>query len=368
VNSSDGSELWGDRYNRRVSDIIAVQEEIAHEIASKLVLKLTAADQKALVKHHTEDPEAYQLYLKGHYYSDQFTLDGVEKGIEYFNEAAQKDPGYALAYVGIADAYFGLSSQFLPPREALPKMAEAARRALEIDESLAEAHTALALVKLSYEYDFSGAEKEFQRAIDLNPGAEPAHQWYGYYLIAMGRPAEALRELRLAQEYDPLSPVVSNLIGTAILSNGQYDGAIEQFDKALELEPNFWIVHRMLGVAYMKEKRYEKARNAFTRAIQLGGSAWVTADMGYLDAVSGRKAEALKTLQSLLEQSKREYVSPHHIALIYVGLGQKGRALEWIEKAYQNREEMVVFLKVDPQWDSLRSDPRFEDLLHRVGF
>jgi serine/threonine-protein kinase len=368
VNSADGSELWGDRYNRRVSDIIAVQEEIAHEIASTLRLKLTAADRKALVGHHTEDPEAYQLYLKGHYYSDQYTLDGVKRGIEYFNEAAQKDPGYALAYVGIADAYFGLSSQFLPPREALPKMAEAARRALEIDESLAEAHTALALVKLSYEYDFSGAEKEFQRAIDLNPGAEPAHEWYGYYLIAMGRPADALRELHLAQDYDPLSPMVSSLIGVAIFSDRQYDQAIEQFNKALALEPNFWMVHRMLGAAYTEQKRYGEARNEFTKAIQLGGGAWATADMGYLDAVSGKQAGALKTLQSLLEQSKQEYVSPRRVAALCVGLGQKDRALEWIEKAYQNREEMMVFLKVDPQWDSLRPDPRFQNLLHRLGF
>jgi TolB-like protein/Tfp pilus assembly protein PilF len=367
VDVADGSELWGVRYNRQVSDIIAVQEEIAHEIASKLRLKLTQADQTALGKHYTEDSEAYQLYLKGRYYSDQYTLDGINKGIGYFNEAAQKDPGYALAYVGLADAYFGLSSQFLPPRDALPKMAEAARKALEIDESLGEAHTALALVKFSYEYDFSGAEKEFQRAIDLNPGAEPAYEWYGYYLIAMGREAEALRELHLAQEFDPLSPVVSSLIGVAILSDRQYDRAIEQFDKALELEPNFWMVHHMLGVAFTKEKRYEEARNEFTKAIQLGGGAWVTADMGYLDAVSGKKAEALKRLQSLLEQSKQEYVSPRHVAAIYVGLGQKDLAFEWIEKAYQNRDETVVFLKVDPQWDSLRPDPRFQDLLRRLG-
>jgi Tfp pilus assembly protein PilF len=247
-------------------------------------------------------------------------------------------------------------------------MAEAARKALAIDESLAEAHTALALVKFSYEYDFSGAEKEFQRAIDLNPGAEPAHEWYGYYLIPMGRQAEALRELHLAQEFDPLSPVVSTLIGTAFLSGRQDDRAIAQFHKALELEPNFWLVHRMLGIAYTKEKRYGEARVEFTKALQLGGGSWVTADLGYLDAVSGKETEALKMLQSLLERSKQEYVSPHHVAAIYAGLGQKDLAFEWIEKAYQNREEMVVFLKVDPQWDSLRSDPRFQDLMHRLGF
>ncbi len=368
VDVADGAELWGARYSRQISDLIAVQEEIAHEIASKLRLKLTPADQTALGKHYTQDSEAYQLYLKGRYYSDQYTLDGINRGIAYFSKAAQKDPGFALAHVGLADAYFGLSSQFLPPREALPKMAEAARKALEIDQSLAEAHTALALVELSYEYDFSGAEKEFQRAIDLNPGAEPAHEWYGYYLIAMGRQTEALRELHLAQEYDPLSPVVSGLIGAAIFSGRQYDRAIEQLDKALALEPNFWMVHRMLGASYTEEKRYGEARNEFTKAIQLGGGAWATADLGYLDAISGRKAEALRMLQRLLERSKKEYVSPRLVVAICVGLGQKDRAFEWIEKAYQNREEMVVFLKIEPQWDSLRSDPRFQDLLRRIGF
>jgi len=367
VDVADGSELWGVRYNRQASDILALQEEIAHEIANKLRLRLTQADQTALAKHYTEDSEAYELYLKGRYYSGLYTLDGINKGITYFNQAAERDAGFALAYVGLANAYHELSSQFLPPRDTLPKMAEAARKALTIDPSLGDAHTSLALVKFSYEYDFLGAEREFQRAIDLNPGAASTHQWYGYYLIAMGRQPEALRELYLAQKYDPLSPEVSVLIGLSFLSGGESDRAIQQFQKALDLEPNFWVAHHMLGMAYMKEKRYGEARNELAKATDLGGSTWVAADVGYLDAISGRQSEALKMLQSLLERSKQGYVSPHHIAGIYVGLGQKDRAFEWLEKAYQSRDEMLVFLKVDPKWETLRPDPRFQDLLHRLG-
>ena len=359
--------LWGEQYDRKMLDLLATQREIAREIVDKLKLKVSG-EEKGLAKHYTESNEAYQLYLKGRFYWNKRNADALKKSVEYFNQAIEKDPNFALAYAGLADCYV-IPANPLPPREAMPKGKAAAMRALELDETLAEAHTSLARVLTVYDWDWPGAGKEFKRAIELNPRYAIAHQWYGGYLEAMARHDEAIAERKRAQELDPPSPVINFELGLAFYFVRNYDQAIEQFQKTLELDPNFPPAHAFLPAAYEQKGMYNRAIAEFKNAMPMSGGEQklAMAGLGHVYAVSGKKVEAHAVLNQLKQLSSQEYVSAYSIALVYAGLGEKEQAFAWLERAYEERAFQMHDLKVEPRWDNIRSDPRFEDLLRRVG-
>ena len=369
VDARDNKQLWGEQYERKLSDMISVQREIAQEITSNLRLRLSGSEQERATKHYTEKPDAYQLYLRGRFYWNKRTGEAIKTAIEYFNQAIEKDPGYALAYVGLADCYV-VPANPQPPNEKMPKARAAAMRALELDETLAEAHTALARVLVVYDWDWAGAEKEFKRAIELNPRYAGVHQWYGGYLEMLGRRDESLAERRQALELDPLSLTINFELGLAFYYARDYDKAIQQFQKTLELDPNFPLVYAHLPAAYEQKGMYDEAIAGFQKGITLrGGTEWSfsMSGLGHVYGLSGKKAEARAVLDELQRTSRQQYVPADSIALIYAGLGEKDQALTWLEKAYEEHAFKMAWLKVEPQWDSLRSDPRFADLVRRVG-
>ena len=367
VNVANGTLLWGEQYDCDAADILNLQDGISAKIAEKLLLKLTREEQNALAKRYTEDNDAYQLYLRGRYYSDRWTADVMDRGIPYYDQAIERDPAYALAYTGLAEAYCGMSSQFMSPREAMPKVRDAAIKALAIDNTLPEAHALLAVVRAFYEHNWAGAEAGFTRALELNSGSAAAHEWYGYYLTAIGSEQEALNELALARELDPLSTKINLVLGLSFGMARRYEKAIEQLVKTITMDPDFWLGHLWLGWAYEQMGRRDEALEELNKAFRLGASPYASAYLGYVQALAGRRSDAEVLVRAMEEQFKHTYVSPHHIAIVYVGLGERDRAFEWLEKAYEHREEILVFLNVDPTWDSIRADARFRDLVHRLG-
>jgi serine/threonine-protein kinase len=363
--------LWGERYERKASDLMATQREMAGEIVDKLRLQVSP-NEKALSKHYTESNEAYQLYWKGRFYWNKRTGEGMQKSLEYFQQAIERDPNFALAYSGLADAYDLLAAPDavggMPAHEAMPKAKAAALKALEIDDGLAEAHVSLAHVKYYYDRDWAGAEREYKRAIELNPNYPTAHQWYAVYLMSAGRFDESLAEARRAQELDPLSLPINMTIGWVLLNARQYDQSIEQLRKTLEMDPDFILAHHRLGLAYEQKRMYDEAIAEFRQLGTLSaGNPVGVAPLARAYALSGKRAEAQKTLAELQKLSERNYVSPASIALIYVALGDKDQAFAWLEKADKERDGSLARLRVDPRFDSLRSDPRFADLAKRVG-
>ncbi len=368
VDTGDGSQLWGERYNRKLSDIFAVQEEIAKEISEKLRPRLTGEEKKRLTKRHTENTEAYQLYLKGRYYWNKRTEEGVKKGIEYFQHAIEKDPGYALAYTGLADSYAVLGYyNYLPSKEAYPRAKAAATKALAIDDTLAEAHASLANTRY-YDWNWAQAERELMRAIELNPNYATAHHWYGLYFFEMGKFDRAIAELQRAQELDPLSLIIGTAMGRAFYNVRQYDQAIERLQKTLELDPNFGLAHTMSAQAYEQKGMHEEAITALRNALTLtGGNPETLAALGHTYAKSGRRDKAMEILGQLHDLSKQRHVSSYDVAIIHVGLGDLDQAFAWLEKAYAERAPRLIWLNVDPIFDTLRSDPRFADLLRRLG-
>jgi serine/threonine-protein kinase len=361
--------LWGEQYERKISDLLATQREIAQEIVEKLKLKVSG-EEKVLAKHYTESNEAYQLYLKGRFYWNKRTAEALTKAIEYFNQAIEKDPGFALAYAGLANCYVLHHGNLQAPREKMPKARAAAMRALELDETLSDAHTSLARVLAVYDWDWTGAEKEFKRAIELNPRDALAHQWYGGYFELMGRPDEALAERKKALELDPLSLSTNSELGLAFYFARDYDKAIQQFRLTLELDPDFPLATAQLPATYELKGMYDQAIAGFKKlATQRGDTRGSNslAGLGHAYAMSGRKAEARVVLDELKQRSQKEYVPAISIALVYAGLGEKDQAFIWLEKAYEEHAFKIAWLRVEPQWDSLRSDPRFADLLRRIG-
>jgi eukaryotic-like serine/threonine-protein kinase len=370
VDVEKGSQLWGAQYNRKLADVLAVQEDIAREISQNLRLRLTGDEEKRLAKSYTANPEAYQAYLKGRYWWNKRTEEGLNKGIEYFQQAIAKDPTYALAYDGLADCYTLLPIYAnVPPKDASPKAKEAALKALEIDDTLAEAHTSLAYVKTQYDWDWSGAEKEFQRAIGLNPAYATAHQWYGQTLTHTRQLEEAITEYKRALELEPLSLVINRELGRAFYLARQYDQAIEQLRKTLEMDPNFTWTHVYLGLAYLPKSIYKEGIAEIEKELVVShGNPYALSGLGYAYAVAGRRAEAQKVLDQLNGMAKQKYVPAKFRAIIYVGLGEKAKAFEWLEKAYEDRSlEIGWGFNVDPVYDPLRSDPRFADLLRRMN-
>jgi serine/threonine protein kinase/tetratricopeptide (TPR) repeat protein len=360
------SQLWGAQYNRKMADIFVLQEEIAREITEKLRLQLTGEERKRLTKRATGNKEAYQPYLKGRYWLEKRSPEGFSKAIEYFQQAIAKDSTYALAYSGLADCYTWLPTfAFVPPIEAYPRAKEAALKALEIDDTLAEAHTSLALVKVYQEWDWSGGEREFQRAIALNPDYAMAHLSYGWALANTGRVEESIAELKRALELDPLSLTNNWLLGAVFLFARQYDLAIEQCRKTVELDPNFSLPHTFLGAVYVQKSMYKEGVAELEKAVAISPSSLSLAFLGHGYAAAGRRLEAEKVFDQLNETSKEKYVPAIHRALICVGLLEKDKAFDWLEKAYE--EHFIVVIKVHPAYDPLRSDPRFADLLRRMN-
>ncbi len=365
VNVADGSQLWGQQYSRQLSDLVVLQNEIAKEISGHLRLRLSGEEQKRVIKHYTDNPDAYQLYLKGIYHANKFTKEGAQKAIEIFNQAIERDPNYALAYAGLADAYYSSSNMYVPPAEAMPKARAAAMKALALDDTLAEAHNSLGIVKLFYDWEFPGAEREFQRAIELNPGMASAPHWYAVLLVIEKRFEEAFREIKRAQELDPLSLIVTTDVGWVLTWSRQYDQAIEQYQKALELDQHFFFAHFGLGITYKYKGAYKEAVDEFTKATMSGGPDILGA-LGHTYAVWGKTSEAQEALMKLKERQTRAPISMG-IAAIYIGLGEKDQAFLWLDRAVDERAEPMIYLNVDPLYDPIRSDPRFTELQRRVG-
>jgi TolB-like protein/Flp pilus assembly protein TadD len=359
--------LWGEQYERKMSELLATQREIAREIVDKLKVKV-AAGGTGLTKHYTENNEAYQLYLKGRFYWNRRTTEAINKAADYFNQAIQKDPSFALAFAGLADCYV-VPGNPLPPNEKMPKAKTAALRALQLDDTLAEAHTSLARVLATYEWDWAGAEKEYRRAIELDPRYAIAHQWYSGCLEALGRNTEMIAERKIAQELDPVSLTTNFAVGLTFYYGRNYDQAIEQFQKTLELDASFPPVRIFLPAAYEQQGKFDQAIAEFQKGLDVkeGGERYLLmAGLGHAYALSGKKTEALAVLNELKQNSQQRYVPGDSIAIVYVGLGEKDQALAWLEEAYKQHSFQIQFIKLEPRWDSLRSDPRFVDLTRRL--
>lgn len=374
VDMLDNKQVWGDTYSRKLADLQAVQEEIASQITQTLQRRLSGEEQRQLTKRHTENSEAYQLYLKGQYQLNKRTVESLKKGIDYFRQATEQDPSYALAYAGLADAYnhLGMWAQ-LPPGESFPKAKAAAERALQLDANLAEAHSALAFSKFQYYWDFEGTEREDQLALNLNPRDVAAREWHAYhlYLTDPSRFNLAMQELRAAQELDPLSLSVNFSIAALLYFNRQYDESINRIEAMHDQDPGFTLGYGLLGVIYTRKKMPDKAVEAWLKGSALEGVGQSAgAERALRDAFKAGGTEGFlrKHLEVLEEESKRGYVSPYFIAIDYGLLGDKERVFEWLEKAYKERSSWLVEMRVDPLWDFVRSDPRYTDLLRRIGY
>ena len=368
VNVRDGSALWGETFDEKLADIFTVQDRISEQVSAALTLTLSKAEKDRLTRRETNSPEAYQLYLKGRYYWNKRTQETAKKAIEYFQQSIDLDPNYALAYAGIADSYIILGVYSgLPPHEAFTKAKAMAQKALQLDESLAEAHTALAYVKFRYEWDWSGAEEEYRRAIEVNPNYATAYQWASLNLAAVGRLDEAISQIRRAEELDPLSPIINSNVEWVLYLARRHDEGIAHCRKTLEIDPSFFATHKYLGLLYVQKGMYEQAIDEYQKAKDLSPDDYhIVALIGHAYALSGHRDKARAALLQLKEIAKQKYIQPWSIAMIYTGLGEKDQAIAWLEKAYEDRSSYMVYLKVEPMLDSLRSDSRFADLLRRM--
>jgi len=368
VNVRDGSALWGETFDEKLADIFTVQDRISEHVSAALTLTLSKAEKDRLTRRETSSPEAYQLYLKGRYYWNKRTLETAKKAIEYFQQSIDLDPNYALAYAGIADSYIILGVYSgLPPQEAFAKAKAMAQKALQLDESLAEAHSALAYVKFRYEWDWSGAEEEYRRAIEVNPNYATAYQWSSLNLAATGRLDEAISQIRRAEELDPLSPIINSNVEWILYLARRHDEGIAHCQKTLEIDPSFFATHKYLGLLYVQKGMYEQAIDEYQKAKDLSPDDYhIVALIGHAYALSGHRDKARTALVELKEMAKQKYIQPWSIAMIYTGLGEKDQAIAWLEKAYEDRSSYMVYLKVEPMLDSLRSDSRFADLLRRM--
>jgi len=370
VDASTGAQIWGAGYDRNIADLVAVKQAIAQEVTAKLKLKLSSEDQRRLVKRDSTNAEAYQFYLRGRYFWDKRTSDGIKQAIEHFQQSIERDPNFALGYVGLADCYTGLTFyNFAAPHEAMPKAKESATKALALDNTLAEAHASLAHILMNYDWNWSEAEKEFKRSIELKPDYATAHQWYAiHYLTATGRLEEAVQEMKKALELEPASLVMNTFMGATLYYAGRYDEAIDQCRKTIEMDPNFAVVHWHLGLAYEQKQVLDAATDEFKKAISLsGGSTLMRAALGRVYAKSQKKHEANEVLNELNELAKRQYVSAYEVATIYVALGNNEEAFQLLAKAYAEHSFRLVNLNVCPHFKSVRSDPRFQGLVQRVG-
>jgi serine/threonine protein kinase/tetratricopeptide (TPR) repeat protein len=374
VDAREDKQLWGEQYSRKVADAASVQQEIATAISGNLRLRLTSEDKTRLAKSSATNPEAYQLYLKGRYLANQTSAEELKKSVEYFQQAIAKDPGYAMAYVGLADSYnfLGGGLNYLRPSETLPKAKAAAQEALALDDTLGEAHAALAYAEWFYDWDWPRAEREFRRAIELNPNSAISHHRYSECLLTRRRFDEAIYELNRSQELDPVSTQGFGGLGHAYLIMRRYDESISYFQKALDLYPNAAFIRAQLAWSYAAKAMYPQALAEYDKIAESDKSVatenqLVADGLGWVYAVSGRRADALKIAKGFGDLSAHAYVDFYQLATIYAGLGEKDEAFQLLEKGYEERSAGMAYLAVDPFWDGLRSDPRYADLLLRIG-
>ncbi len=369
VDVATGSQLWGAQYNRKSDDIFVVQDEISNEISGKLRLQLTRAEKKRLTKHYTENAEAYRLYPKGRHYWNKWTEEGFYKAIEYFQQAVEKDPYYALAYTGVADSYVLLGwNSYLAPKEAFPKGKVAAVIALGLDRELAEAHTSLAALLWLHDWQWSEAQAEFKRSLELAPTYATANHWYAEYVMTMGHHVEAVDRMKKGQEFDPLSLIINVAVGWALYCARRYDEAIEQLRRTVELDPNYPVTYWILGLLLRKTGRYELAISEGEKGVKLSGhSPLMRAALAHTFGAAGRTKEALQMRDDLTKLATEKYVAPYFLAGIHVGSGEYDRAIEYLEKSYEEHSHWLIYLHIDPSMDELRDNPSFQNLLRRVG-
>jgi tetratricopeptide (TPR) repeat protein len=368
VNATTGWQVWGEQYNRQPDDILKVQEEISREVSAQLSLKLTGKMKKQLGKHYTDNVEAYRFYLKGRSLWSKHKKGPLENSVRCFKKAIDIDPNYALAFAGLADSYQRLSNLNLAPRRALPRAKAAAAQSVALDETLAEAHAAWGWIKIFYDHDWRGAEIELRRAIDINPGAALMHQRYGSYLTFLGRFEESLTETRLAQELDPLGLQNSVNLATTLSLMKRHDEAIHLFHHILELEPNHRTARYGLGCAFRRQNNFSAALSEFEKLRRIeSDSDLALGSVGHILALSGNRTAAESILRELHEMAEGRYISPYSIAIIHIGLDNKDEAFDWMEKLYGDRNDWLVWLRVGPEFNPLRSDGRFDSLLRRVG-
>jgi TolB-like protein/DNA-binding winged helix-turn-helix (wHTH) protein/Tfp pilus assembly protein PilF len=367
IDARDGSHIWGTRYDRKTTDLKFLQQELPQDITKSLFSRLATAEQKPGPRRYTDDAEAYQNYLKGRYFWNKRTEAGLQKGIDYFQKSVERDPSYALAYAGLADSYIIQANwRFAPAAEAYERSRAAARRALELDPQLAEAKTSLAYTTLLYQWDWNAAEKGFREAIALNPNYASAHHFYSICLLTAGRQAEALAEIQRAQELDPLSLIITSVHGWIHYESRQFDQATDYFRKTLEMDSQYVPALLDLGACYLRRGDNQKAMEQFQKARAVGGdTSRVLADLAQAYALTGQRSSALKILGQI-EQSSN-FVSPWDLSFVYAALGQKAKAIELLEKATDEKVGWVISLGVEPGFDSLRSEPRFQKLKERVG-
>jgi tetratricopeptide (TPR) repeat protein len=373
VDTRDDRQLWGEQYSRKLSEILTVQEELAGAISAKLRSQLTGEEKNRLSKRDTENAEAYQFYLRGRYLWNQGTPESLRKAIAQFEHAIEKDPGYAPAYVGVADGYLDLViTYFTPPKEMLSKAKAAAAKALEIDPNLAEAQTALGYATWLWDWDRAAAESHLKRGIELNPNSSMAHFRYGVFLVNLGRFDEGLAEHRRALDLDPLSPYVAGFLAYNYMDARRYDESVREAQKAIALDSNMPLLRAILGWSYAAQGKHALAIAECEKIPKEALS--VTADnqfvvlaQGWVYAVAGRKKEAQAILDAYKQLSGKEYVDAYLLAAVYSGLGEKEQTLKWLERAYEDHSGGITFLKVDPYWELVREEPRYIELLRKVN-
>lgn len=368
VDVSKGSHLWGERYDRKLVDVLALQIEIVRQVAEKVRPALTGEDAKRVVKPRTESPEAFQFYLKGRYASNRYDSEGLRKGIDFLTRAVELDPSYALAFAGLSTCFYDASGLLLPQDDAMRSARAAAQRALKLDDTLAEAHMALALVLANYDWNWPEAETAYRRAIELNPSSSPAHRYYAYLLMARGRLDEASVEMTRARDLDPLTPINGAWLAYFSYLGRRYDDAVDQYKRIIDIDPTFVVAHYTLGLVYEKQARFSEALDELEKARALDReSPFILANLGQVYALEGKNKDARKILEELKSRSAHEHVDPALIALVYSGLGDHDQAFAWLEKAFNVRSEEILVLGLDPKWDGLRADPRLAALIARAG-
>jgi serine/threonine-protein kinase len=368
IHVEDGFHLWSERFDRQMEDIFAIQDEIAQAIVKMLEVKLVG-ERRELVRRYTDNLDAYTSYLQGRYYWNKRTEDGLQKGLSFFKQAIMKDPEYALAYAGLADSFnlhgfYGVA----PPREVYPRARMAAQKALQMDETMAEAHASLGFARMFYDWEWSGAEQAFQRAIELDPNCSTAHHWYAEYMVLAGRGQDAAAQSRKALQSDPLSLIINTLLGWVPYYERRYDEAIEQHHRTLEMDSGFVPAHFFLGLCFVQKSMFEDAVAEFQRAASLfGESTLFTVVQGYARAMADDREGAARILSELSRSANGRYIQPYYTAAVHAALGDENHTFEWLNKACDERDTWMAFLGVDPIWDGIRSDERFARLVKRVG-
>lgn len=366
IDAASENVIWSDKYERQKTDIASLQSEIARDVSNKLKLKLSGSDRQMLAKRYTDDTEAYQLYLRGRYHANKFTVEDWQQAVDYYKQSIAKDPEFPLPYVGLAEYYQMNSNGTLAPLVAQPNAEAYALKALAIDDDLAEAHSMLGAVRFYRDWNWDAAEREFNRAIELSPNSAEAHYWYAYPAVVSGHFDRGIAEIKRALELDPLNETINADLGWAYYFAGRYDEAIGAYKRTLEIEPDFPMVRMYLGLAYERQGKYKEALAELKTSLARQNLATTLGYLGYTLARSGDSSGAKKAISELERRAELEFVSPYYIAIVYVGLGDKDRAFAYLEKAYDLRADAMVELRSDPLLESLRSDTRFQELAAKV--